>query len=74
MADRRRRPRAGIRPTFRLYADDVMAAEIVRYAAELWQSFGVDSRRVRAAQSAARRMERWKLGQRVRVTRRPPKA
>lgn len=71
---RPRWPREGIRPTFRIYADDGMAAEIVRYAAEIWRAFQGDASRVRAAESAARRIERWRLGQRVRATRRPPKA
>jgi hypothetical protein len=53
-----------LRPTFRIYADDVMADDALRYVADVWTRFDGDRKRIKAAQTAAGRMARWKLGQR----------
>lgn len=42
-------------------ADDVMGAELARYAADVWQRFRAPRERIQAAQKAARKMEAWCL-------------
>lgn len=49
------------KPSFTLYADDLMAPEtILRWAATA-REYGVATSRVRAAERAAERMNEWKL-------------